>query len=94
MKRGRPQPACRSVDLESAPPSCFAKPGSIAVAGHLGGPETARVHPAGDGPTAVEVAFDGEAVSVSEPESGTVSAAAPIPPDTLRLYRFRRISKA
>lgn len=49
---------------------------------------------AGDGPAAVEVAFDGEAVSVSEPESGTVSAAAPIPPDTLRLYRFRRISKA
>ena len=46
---------------------------------------------ADDKPAAVKVTFDGSLLSVREPERGEVDAGEPIPPDTLRLYRYRHV---
>lgn len=40
-------------------------------------------------PAAVTVSSEGRLVSVTEPEAGQVDPAAPIPANTLRLFRFR-----
>ena len=39
---------------------------------------------------AVEVLFGGKLVSACEPERGYVDGSEPIPPNTLRLYKYRR----
>ena len=44
----------------------------------------------GKKPAAVAIAGLGEPTSVTEPEAGAVASAAPLAPDTLRLYRFVR----
>ena len=46
---------------------------------------------AGDKPAVVKVSFDGRLLSVREPERGEVDADEPIPPETLRLYRYRHV---
>ena len=46
---------------------------------------------ADDKPAAVKVSFDGNLLSVREPERGEVDADEPVPPDTLRLYRYRHV---
>ena len=43
---------------------------------------------ADDKPAKVSVAFGGQFVLASEPERGEVNAADPIPPNSLRLYRY------
>ena len=45
---------------------------------------------ADDKPVAVEVLFGGKLVSACEPERGYVDGSEPIPPNTLRLYKYRR----
>lgn len=45
---------------------------------------------AADKPVAVEVLFDGKLMSTSEPERGEVDALESIPPNTLRLFKYRR----
>jgi hypothetical protein len=47
---------------------------------------------ADDKPATVKVAFGGNLLSVREPERGAVDAAEPIPPNTLRLYRYENPS--
>ena len=49
---------------------------------------------ADDKPAAVKIAFDGRLLSVREPERGEVDAAEAIPPNTLRLYRYRQVTAA
>ena len=49
---------------------------------------------AADKPAAVKIAFDGRLLSVREPERGEVDAAEAIPPNTLRLYRYRQVTAA
>ncbi len=44
---------------------------------------------ADDKPAKVSVAFGGVLLSASEPERGEVNAADPIPPNSLRLYRYK-----
>ena len=44
---------------------------------------------ADDKPAKVSVAFGGRFVSASEPERGEVDVDDPIPPNSLRMYRYK-----
>ncbi len=46
---------------------------------------------ADDKPAKVSVAFSGRFISASDPEKGDVDADAPIPANTLRLYKYRYV---